>query len=103
MTGDVSYLCNAPDVLFSVLGRESKILVQAEADIVTVQPVASQTLLEQMLLERDRNRRLARCRQTREPDGAPLLLTELAALLAREAGVPCDVAVLLHQHVRGVV
>lgn len=85
-------LCYPADVLFSVFRREAQVLVQAEANIVAVKPVASEALLQQMLFECGCDRRLAGSRETGEPDRAAFLLAECAALLARKASVPGNVA-----------
>lgn len=45
-----------------------------------------------MLLESSGNSRLARGRETGEPDGSTLLLAKLATLLAGKTSVPGDVA-----------
>lgn len=59
-----------------------------------------------MLLEGDRNGRLARCGETSEPDGAALLLAKVGAFSASEACVPGDVAVdlirFVYRHARFV-
>lgn len=89
------YLSDPADVLLAVLGREAQVLVQPEAHVIAVEPVRRQAELEEVLLQRRRNGRLAGRRQTSEPDGASLLLAELAALAASEAGVPGDVAALV--------
>lgn len=89
---DGAYLSNPPDVLLAILGREPQVLVQPETHIVAVEPVGLQAELEQVLLEGRRDGRFARRREAGEPDGATLLLAQLAALFAREARVPGDVA-----------
>lgn len=87
------YLSNPADVLFSVLRRESEVLVQTKSHIVAVESVGLQTKVEEVLLEGNGNGGLARSREPGEPDSAALLLAEIAALGASEAGVPGDVAV----------
>ena len=89
-----AYLCNTANVLVTALLVKAKVLVQAEADIVAIETVGSKTLLQEVLLESSGNGRLARGRETGEPDGGTLLLAELATLLAGETSVPGDVAVL---------
>ena len=91
---EVPYLSNPPNVLFPVFGRETQVLVQTKANIVAVQSVCRKAQLEEMLLESDRNRRLSRSRQTGEPDGAALLLSQVTSLRTCQARVPCDVAIL---------
>lgn len=88
-----TYLSNAPDVLIPVLLAESKVLVQPEAHIVAIETVGSEPKVQQVLLERCRNSRLARRRKTSEPDGEAGLLAECVALGAREGRVPGNVAV----------
>lgn len=90
----VTYLGNAADVLVAVLLREAQVLVQAEADIVAVEAVGGQADVEEVLLQRGRDRRLARGRQPREPDGEAPLAAQLVPLVARERRVPGDVAAL---------
>lgn len=87
------YLSDTPDVLFSVLGRETKVLVQTESDIVAIQSVGLETKVEEVLLKGDGNGRLAGGGETSEPDGGTLLLAKIGTLLARKASVPGDVAV----------
>jgi hypothetical protein len=87
-----AYLSDTPDVLLSVLGREAKVLVQAEPDVVAVQPVGLETKVEEVLLKGNGNGGLSRGRETGEPDGGTLLLAKIGALLTGETGVPGDVA-----------
>lgn len=87
------YLGNTPDVLLSVLGGETKVLVQTETNVVAVQSVGLETKVEEVLLERDGDGGLARGGETSEPDGGTLLLAEVAALSASETRVPGDVAI----------
>jgi len=54
--GQGSYLSDAPNVLVPVLLRESQVLVEAEAHIVAVEPVRGHAEVEQVLLERRRDR-----------------------------------------------
>lgn len=49
--------------------------------------------MQQVLLQGRGDGRLARSREAREPDGEAALAAELVALMAREGGVPGDVAV----------
>ena len=88
-----AYLCNTANVLVTALLVKAKVLVETEADVVAVKTVGGKALLEEVLLESSGNGRLARGRETGEPDGGPLLLAELATLLAGKTGVPGDVAV----------
>lgn len=53
------HLCDTADVLVTALLIEAKILVETEADVVTVETVGSKTLLEKVLLESSGNGRLA--------------------------------------------
>ena len=89
----VTYLSNPADVLISVLLCESKVLVQPKSYIVAIEAVCRESQVQQMLLKRRRNCRLAGCRKTGEPDCEALLLAELVALVARERRMPCNVAV----------
>jgi hypothetical protein len=89
----VTYLCDTADVLVTALLVKAKVLVETEADVVTVKTVGSKALLEKVLLESSGNGRLARGRETGEPDGSTLLLAELATLLAGKTSVPGDVAI----------
>ena len=90
-----AYLSDTPDVLLSVLGREAKVLVQAEPDVVAVEPVGLKTKVEEVLLKGNGNGGLSRGGETSEPDGGTLLLAEVGTLLTGETRVPCDVAVAL--------
>jgi hypothetical protein len=96
----VTYLCNTANVLITALLVKAKVLVEAETDIIAVETVRSKTLLKKMLLESSGNGRLARGRQTGEPDGSTLLLAELATLLAGKTSVPGDVAVVFNSSQR---
>jgi hypothetical protein len=87
-----AYLSDTPDVLLSVLGREAKVLVQAEPDVVAVEPVGLKTKVEEVLLKGNGNGGLSRGGETGEPDGGTLLLAKIGALLTGETGVPGDVA-----------
>jgi len=90
-----AHFSDTPDVLLSVLGREAKILVQAEPDVIAIESVGLETKVEEVLLESNGDGGLARGRETSEPDGGTLLLAEVGALLTGETRVPCDVAVAL--------
>lgn len=87
-----TYLRDTTNVLVTVLFREAEILVQAETDVVAVKTVGSDAQVQQMLLESGSDSRLARCRQTSEPEGQATLLAKLIALLARKRWVPGNVA-----------
>lgn len=99
----MTYLRDSPDVLIPVLLAETQVLIQTESHIVTVQSVCSQAKLEEVLLERSRDGRLAGCGQTSEPEREALLLAELIALGAGQGGVPVDVAEDVVSCVRGEV
>lgn len=90
--GLFSYLSYPADVLVAVLLGEAEILVQAEAHVVAVETVGGVAKVQQVLLKGSRDGGLARGGEAGEPEGEALLLAELAALLARETGVPGDVA-----------
>ena len=86
-----AYLGNAADVLLAVLGREAKVLVQAESYVVAVESVGCQAMLEEVLLKGNCNGGFSGSGETGEPDGNALLLAKIAALGARQAVVPSDV------------
>lgn len=86
------YLSNPANVLFSVLRREAKVLVQAKSHVVAVESVGLETKVEEVLLESDGDGRLAGSGEASEPDSATLLLAKVGALSASEAGVPGNVA-----------
>jgi len=44
------YLGYSPDILIAILLREPKVLIQSEAYIVAVQPIRTETQVEQVLL-----------------------------------------------------
>ena len=90
-----AHLSDTPDVLLPVLGREAKVLVQAESDVVAVEPVGLKTKVEEVLLKGNGNGGLSRGRETGEPDGGALLLAKVGALSASETRVPGDVAIAL--------
>jgi hypothetical protein len=90
-----AYLGDTPDVLLSVLGREAKVLVQAEPDVVAVESVGLETKVEEVLLKGNGNGGLSRGGETGEPDGGTLLLAKIGALLTGETGVPGDVAIAI--------
>ena len=92
MRGRQPYLGDPADVLIAVLLREAQVLVQAEAHVVAVEAVGGHAQVQQVLLERRRDRRLARRREPREPDRVAALAAELLALAAAEGRVPGDVA-----------
>lgn len=85
-------LTNAADVLVAVLLGEAQVLVQTEAHVVAIETVGGQPQVEEMLLEGGSDGGLARGGEAGEPDGQALLLAGFVALLAREGGVPGDVA-----------
>lgn len=90
----LSYLAYPADVLVAVLLGEAKVLVQAEAHVVAVEAVGGVAEVEQVLLEGGGDGGLAGGGEAGEPEGEALLLAVLATLLASEAGVPGDVAVV---------
>lgn len=93
MTGRNSYLSNAADILVAVFLREAQVLVQAEANIVAVEPVGGKADMKQVLLKGSGNGRLSRGRETREPNSKAALATELVSLMARERWMPGNVAI----------
>ena len=54
-----THLCYPPNVLIPVLLREAQVLIEAEADIVAVEPVRREAEMQQVLLEGRGNSRLA--------------------------------------------
>jgi hypothetical protein len=90
-----AYLGDTPDVLLPVFGREAKVLVQAEPDVVAVESVGLKTKVEEVLLKGNGNGGLSRRGETGEPDSGTLLLAKIGALLAGETGVPGDVAIAI--------
>ena len=90
-----TYLSDTPDVLLPVLGRETKVLVQAESDVVAIESVGLKTEVEEVLLESNGDGGLARSRKTSEPDSGTLLLAKVGTLSTGETRVPCDVAVAI--------
>lgn len=80
------------DVLGAVVRAKAEVLVQTEADVVTVQTVGRNARVEQGLLKRGGEGGLARGRQTGEPDCETLLAKKvLALLLGNSALVPGNV------------
>lgn len=96
---ELGYLADAADVLVAVLLGEAQVLVEAEADVVAVEAVGRHAEVQQVLLEGRGHGRLARGREARQPDGQAALLAERVALLAREGGVPGDVAAFARRDV----
>lgn len=95
----IPHLSNSSNVLLTVFGRETEVLVQTESHIVAVESVCRKTKFEEVLLKGSRNGRFARRRKAGKPDSASFLFAKLAALCAREAGVPGDVAVLCQVYI----
>ena len=94
-------LADAADVLGAIFGREAEVLVDAEADVVAVEPVYEMAATVQHFFERDRDGALAAAGKAREPDRRALLLQELAALLAGHfAFVPGHIRCDLLRHRR---
>ena len=85
---------DAADVLAAVAGLEAEVVGEPVADVVAVEQVRGPAGLDELALERDRDRRLARGRQPGQPDRrAARSPSALPALLAVELGVvPGDVA-----------
>lgn len=83
----LGHLGDAPDVLVAVLLAEAQVLVQPEPDVVAVQPVRGHAALaQQLVLQLDRDGRLARRREAGQPDGEALLPAEAGALRAGDSG-----------------
>ena len=62
-----THLSNPANILHSILLTEAQILVQPKSNIVAIQSISGQPQVEQMLLKRNRDGRLARGRETCEP------------------------------------
>lgn len=104
------YLGDPSDVFIPILLAESQILVQSEADVVTIEAVGGQSEVQQVLLQCDGYGRFAASGETCEPEGEAFLAAESAPLGVGDGGVvPCyvaerDVSILLDfiQRKRGV-
>ena len=72
------HLADPPDVLGAVGRAEAEVLVEAEADVVAVEPVRGQRVWgpQERLLEGDGDGRLAGRGEACEPDGEAALVTE---------------------------
>ena len=82
----------AADVLGAVLGREAEVLVEPVAQVVAVEAIGRAAVHDQALLQRGRDRRLARRRQPGEPHGRAARAQRAPAPLAVELpGIPRDV------------
>ncbi|CCF32536.1 hypothetical protein CH063_04912 [Colletotrichum higginsianum] len=88
-----AYLCDATDVLVAVLFGETEVLVEPEPNVVAIQTVGGNSQVQQMLFKGGGNGRLARGRESGQPHSEAALAAKLVALMAREGGVPCDVAI----------
>lgn len=86
---------DATDVLVTVLLGEAQVFVQAEAHVVAIETVGGDAEVEEMLLESGGHGGFARGGEAGEPNGEALLLAGFVALLAREGGVPGDVAAVM--------
>ena len=87
-----AHLCYPPDVLIPALLIEAQVFVEAEAHVVAIETVCCEAEVEQVLLKRSGDGRLARGGQASEPNGEAALLAECVALAAGERRVPGDVA-----------
>jgi hypothetical protein len=85
-------LGDATDVFRAVGGREAQVLVQPEAYVVPVEEVGVEALLQEVLLQRRRNRGLARGGQTRQPDCQTALVPQRGALKTGKTRMPCYVS-----------
>ena len=63
---ELRHLGDAPDVLLAVLLREVEVLVEAVSDVVAVEAVGRDAVSHKVLLQGERDRRLARPRQACE-------------------------------------
>ncbi|KAE8325541.1 hypothetical protein BDV39DRAFT_194337 [Aspergillus sergii] len=83
---ELGNLCNPTDVLVAVLFAKTEVLVESEADVVTVETVGVDTpVSEELVLELNGNGRLARGGETGEPDCETALVAEFAAFAARHS------------------
>lgn len=96
----LGHLRDTPDVLFTVLGGEAQVLVQACAHVVAIQRVGRDALADQILFQSKRDGGLTSAGETSQPDGAAAESTALAQGLA--ALVTGHVVRLVH-HVGGSV
>ena len=90
---ECTYLTYPSDVFISVTLGEAEILIEAEADIVSVKTICRQPEMEEMLFECSGNCGLARGGKPGEPDGAATLLAVFIAFAAGETWMPGDVPV----------
>ena len=92
-------LANAADVLFPVRRGETKVLVEAMADVVAVQHIGQPATLDQGMFQREGDGALAGAAQACEPQGRSLLTQEGPALLpGNMAFVPSDVGCFDRRH-----
>src|SRR5262249_20185874 len=97
---ELGNLADAADILFTVGGREAKVLVQAMPNVVAVEDVCQVAALDQCMLECEGNRALARPTQAGEPEGCALLFQQGGTLLVRDMTlVPDDIGCLDLAHV----
>lgn len=80
---ELSNLGDTANVLVSVGLGKTKVLVEAEADVVAIETVGGDAQVEEVLLKSSGDGGLARGRETRQPDGETALTAGLVALLAR--------------------
>ena len=86
---------DAPHVRLAVALAEAQVAAQAVAQVVPVEPVSAAPRVDQPRLDRDRDRRLARARQPREPHGRALLAQRLASVAARSTVASCQITFAL--------
>lgn len=58
---DHTYLSDASDVLYTILGGEAQVFVQAESHIVTVQSVSLVSEVEEVLFQSSSDGGFSRC------------------------------------------
>lgn len=70
-----NYLSYAANVFVTVLLRESQVLVESEADVVAVEAIGSDAEVQEVLLQRRCDSRLARGGEAGEPECEAALAT----------------------------
>ena len=66
---ELSDLCHPADVLLAVLGGEAEVLVQPRPDVVAVEAVGGDAAGDEVLLQGEGDRRLARPREAYWEEG----------------------------------
>lgn len=80
------------NILLAIPGRETEVLVQAETDVVAIETVGRLVEREKVLFESGCDGRLARGRETSEPDCETLLVEKVGSLFVGDmTGMEGDV------------